>query len=86
MGWFCVHIKMSRHVNASDRTFRAMLRDEQRNHGFPSDANVYHSSAIDGGHCYYFSPEAAVRYSIFVKFWGGFPSVAPVLALLDAVP
>jgi hypothetical protein len=86
MGWHCMHIKNSRFASVTDKIFRSMLRDEQGNHGFPDDAKVYYTPATDGGHCYYFSPAAAVRYALFLKFWAGYACFSPLhLERMDLV-
>ena len=74
MPWYCVHLTHSRSFDALNRTFVSLLKSEPRNH--EKKCPVY-GRAADDGYNYYFSPEAAIQYTAFVKFWGALSARNP---------
>ena len=71
MSWYCVQIAQKGFAREADIIFRDMLRHERCTRDARAECRVYHVPNEEGGHCYYFTPDAAERYSVFVSFWNG---------------
>jgi hypothetical protein len=70
--WYCLHI-----IQALNTTFRALLYDEFVKAREPNDCGVYVESHRDESYTYFFSPEAAELFSLFLEFWRGMPCSEP---------
>ena len=71
-----MHIQRSRVFSATIRTFESLLKSEPRHPEI--ECPVYgHPTEDDNGFCYFFSPQAAIQYNVFLKFWGGLPCAEP---------
>jgi hypothetical protein len=84
--WYYVHMGEKRHVSEVDMVFRDMLRHERRTRDSRAECKVYCTPTGYSGHGYYFSPDAAERYSVFVILWNGSACFKPAdLRLLTLV-
>jgi len=82
MNWYCVQIAQKRLAREADTIFRDMLRHERRTRDARAECKVFYVPTEDGGHCYYFTPDAAERYSVFLGFWSGAACPPPADPLL----
>lgn len=69
--WYYVHLGERRNVGEADMVFRDILRHERRTRDARAECKVYCATTADGGQGYFFSPDAAERYSVFVALWNG---------------
>lgn len=77
MDWYCIQIDHPRLVLTIDVTFRKMLIGEYRDFGQPENCRVYRKIFPDGSYLYYFSPQAAYTFKVFVNFWEGYAISEP---------
>jgi hypothetical protein len=85
MNWYCIQIAQKRYAREADTIFRDMLRHERRTRDADAECKVYYVPKQDGGHYYYFTPDAADRYRVFVNFWSGAACLPPADLMLAAV-
>jgi len=86
--WNVVYIPRTRVFEASNRTFLGLLHAENSIDFDPTtEYPVYSAHAEDGdGMHYFFSPVAANRFRLLLKFWSAVPmEAAPDMTLLRRI-